>query len=190
MSKYNSRLIEANKVLGLIPITTLASCDLIHFSDAITASRLIASDISVGDVFDFGSGNGFPGLVLGILFPKISVVLVEIDKRKCDFLSGLIKELGLNNVRVLNSNVGDLPQGSVELAIARGFGPITKCLLLTRTLFKKGGKFYHLKGDEWPREIAEIPSQLCSHWTPSLLGEFKLPLGSGKLGVVVTQKIS
>ncbi len=190
LKKYHSKLIEVNKVLGLIPLTTLASVDLIHFSDGILASRLIASSGSVSEIYDFGSGGGFPGLIFGIMFPKILVKLVELDKRKAEFLSSLVSELKLRNVEVMNVNVAELSPGSVKFAMARGFAPITKSLLLTRGTFAKEGKFFHIKGDEWPREIAEIPSQLCSHWTPALVGEYKLPMGSNKFAIVVTQKTS
>lgn len=190
LSSFNTKLIQGNKVLGMIPSTTVASGDLIHFSDAISASRLIASHNTVAEIFDFGSGGGLPGIVFAILFPKTRVKLVELDKRKAEFLSSVVTELKLPNVDVLNVNVADLSAGSVKFAMARGFAPITKSLLLTRNIFSNDGCFYHIKGDEWAREIAEIPSQLCSHWTPSLVGEYKLPMGSSKFAIVVTQKTS
>lgn len=190
LQSYNNKLVQVNKVLGLIPLTTVASGDLIHISDAISASRLIASQPGVAEIFDFGSGGGLPGAVFAILFPKIRVKLVEIDKRKAEFLSSVVAELKLSNVDVINANVADLGPGSVKFAMARGFAPITKSLLLTRNIFSKEGCFFHIKGDEWPREIAEIPSQLCSHWAPSLVGEYKLPMGTNKFAIVGTKKIS
>jgi 16S rRNA (guanine527-N7)-methyltransferase len=153
------------------------------------ASRVILQDTQKKVIFDFGSGNGFPGLVLGLLAPDRQIVLVESDVRKAEFLKHLVSRLDLPNIKVVKMRVEDLKPGSIEVAVSRGFASITKAILNYRHLFPAGGKFYHLKGDHWATEVAAIPTQLCSVWKPGLVGSYSLPVGGFNLSVVVTEKI-
>ena len=52
-------------------------------------------------VADVGSGGGFPGIPLAILFPKTKIFLIEVTTKKVDFLKSVTKELGLENVEVV-----------------------------------------------------------------------------------------
>ena len=54
-------------------------------------------------ILDLGTGAGFPGLVLAILFNNISVTLVESNQKKCGFLEYMCNELNLNNVNVVKN---------------------------------------------------------------------------------------
>lgn len=190
--KYFDEIKKYNKTINLVSPKTLSSADLTHFADCILASRSIRKGMpsQVKEVFDIGSGNGFPGMVFAVLFPEVKVNLVESDLRKSEFLKNLVITLGLKNVHVLNQNVETLKDRSVSVAISRGFAPLSKAILVTRKIFIKGGVYFHLKGEEWASEIASIPSQLCSFWLPGLVGEYRLPVGEVKFAVVKTDKIN
>lgn len=189
LKKYHEELLRFNKTLPLIGVKTIPVSDAIHFADAILGCRLVAKDLKCSEIYDFGSGNGFPGIVFALLTPQIKVHLVENDAKKCEFLKHMILTLGLKNCDVMHKNIEALPAGSVECAFSRDFGVTTKCLLMTRKTFKTGGVYYHFKGEEWATEIADIPTQLCSFWQPSLLGDYKLPIGEIKFAIVKTVKI-
>jgi len=76
----------------------------------------------------------------------------------------------------------------VKNVIARGFAPFSKALILCRKQFAKGGRFFHMKSDGWATELAAMPSQVFSHWTPSLLGNYRLPEVKIEMYVVLTEK--
>lgn len=189
LKNFHSELLKGNRGINLISVKTIPVADAVHFADGILSSRLIAASAKIDEIFDVGSGNGFPGVVFAILFPTIKVHLVEVDPRKAEFLKGLISTLKLSNCDVLIRRVEDLDAGCVKFAMTRGLAPISKVILMSRRCVCSGGLFYHLKGEEWAREIAEIPTQLCSFWSPSLCGEYKLPVGPVKFAVVITKKI-
>ena len=154
------------------------------------ASRAIVTNTpGIDKMYDFGSGAGFPGVVFAVLYPQIQVVLVETDQKKCEFLNHLISLLKLKNVTVENKSIEAFPEASIKFAMARGFANISRTLLMARKPMGKGSQLFHLKGEEWGMEVSEIPSQLCSLWSPSLVGEYKLPVGPVKFGVVKTEKI-
>lgn len=189
LKKYHEELLKFNKTLSLVGVKTIPMADAIHFADSILASRLLQKDLKCDEVYDFGSGNGFPGIILAMMMPKIKFHLVDSDARKGEFLKHMSNLLGLKNTNVLIRAVESLPAGSIRCAVSRDFAPLSKAMLMTRKQFPVGGLYYHLKGEEWATEIADIPTQLCSYWQPSLLGEYKLPVGEVKFAVVKTEKI-
>ena len=190
LKTYHDELIKFNRTVNLISAKTLFVADALHFADSILASKIIhGADPQMDQIYDFGSGNGFPGIVFAILYPSVKVVLVDTDQRKCEFLKHIAATLNLKNVTVENKNVESLPENSVKFAMCRGFASISKSILVTRKCMVKGGHFYHLKSEEWGIEVGEITSQLCSIWTPALMGEYRLPVGAVKFAVVRTEKI-
>ncbi len=191
LKTYHDELIKYNRTVNLISPKTLFVADALHFSDSILASQIIfMSNPKIDKIFDLGSGNGFPGMIFALLYPSVQVVLVEVDQKKCEFLRFIAEALGLKNVLVENRNFEGFPEGSMQTVMARGLATISKALLMTRKVVPKGGVFYHLKGEEWGIEVGEIPTQLCSIWSPSLVGEYKLPVGAVKFSVVKTDKIA
>lgn len=188
LRNFAVELINFNKSLNLISAGTLPSMDLIHFADSVMASQIIHKQIGDKEVYDIGSGNGFPGIVYSILFPKSKVVLVEVDSRKADFLRTMSQRLNLTNLQVMQRSFESIPPESIEFAMARGFAAIPKALLLARKVLKLKGTFYHIKGTEWALEIAEMPTQLCSFWTSGLVSEYSWPAGESKYFVVSSQK--
>lgn len=190
LKAYHTELLKFNKTVNLIGVKTIEHADAIHFADCILAHKVIVPHFKQIPIYDFGSGNGFPGVVFAILSPQYSFKLVEIDQRKSEFLKFVVSSLKLKNVEVLNVKLESLPLDSVDQAICRAFAPISKSILLGRKIFKLGGKFFHMKGEEWATEIASIPTQLCTFWQPSLLGDYKLPVGEVRFAIVQTEKIS
>jgi 16S rRNA (guanine527-N7)-methyltransferase len=162
---------------------------VVHFADSILGCRVIyGSGLVGGEIYDFGSGNGFPGMVFAILYPNIKVTLVDVDSRKCEYLKASAHKLGLRNVQVLNSQADKLPAGCVKAGMSRGFANISKSVLMLRRVFMPHGNYFHFKSEEWPKEVAEMPTALCSFWSAELLGEYKMPTVEAKFAIVRTQR--
>lgn len=190
LKKYHDELLKFNKTVNLVSPKTIFVADALHFADSILASQLIAKSEPISEIYDFGSGNGFPGLVYALLQPKTKVNLVEVDGRKSEFMKHVASVLELRNTEVHIRAVESLPEKSVQFAMSRGFAPISKAILVSRKIFKKGGSYFHLKSEEWATEVGQIPTQLCSYWGPELLGNYRLPIGEVTFAVVKTQKIA
>lgn len=188
---YNDELNKFNKALNLVSPKTLPMADIIHFADSILAMQaLIKANPKLDVIYDLGSGNGFPGLILALLAPSMKVIMVDSDQRKCEFIKHTASILGLSNATVQNVTIESLPANSIKTAMCRGFANISKTILVTRKLMPVGGILYHMKSENWSTEVREIPTQLCSVWTPALVAEYKLPIGSVKFALVRTDKIS
>ena len=191
LGEYHDILMKFNSVLNLISLSTAPAAIGLHFADSVLASQLIVRTLMKDrPVYDLGSGNGFPGVVFGILNPHIPVILVDRDQRKTEFLKHVVSNFGLKNVTVEMKEAESLPERSLFNVICRGFAPLHKALLLTRKQIGVGGRFFHLKSDAWANELAGVPSQLFSYWAPSLLGQYQLPGTSSNMAVVLTEKIA
>lgn len=188
---YHDEIIKYNRSIDLISPKTVVLADAIHFADSILAARIIYRDNpGLTEIVDIGSGNGFPGIVMGLMFPKLKVRLVESDAKRCDFMRHMVSVLKVGNVEVVHKAVEALEANSVKVCVERGFFTISKSILLTRKQVVKGGVFYHVKQDSWPAEVADIPTQLCSVWAPALVAEYKLPISPLKFAVIKTEKIA
>lgn len=185
---YHVELLKFNLRLNLISKNTEREADELHFADSILASEIILKLPLAEQVFDIGSGNGLPGIIFGVLDSDREYILVESDSRKAEFLKHVINVLGLKNVNVMNVRFESLKYSGIESAISRGFASISKTLLVCNRIFEKGGNFIHLKGNSWSTEIAALPSQLISVWSPELRGEYTLPVSQARRAVVSTQK--
>ena len=184
-------LVKANKTLPLVTPKAITVVDAIHFADSILASREITkNNKSISHIFDLSTGNGFPGLIFAALHPKIKVTIVDTDLKRLEYLHACSVESRLSNVLVMNSPIESIQTNMITHAVTRGVSNISKMLMLTRKCIEPGGVLYHMKGEEWTLEVSQIPSQLCSYWTPSLVKEYKLPVGEVRFSLVKTEKIA
>jgi 16S rRNA (guanine527-N7)-methyltransferase len=177
LKAYYDTLLQLNTKLSLVSKYSLPFSANQHFADSVLGLELIHKEIPFTDkpIYDFGSGNGFPGLVLGIIKPNVQVLLVERDLRRSDFLKQMISELQLGNVRVLTQSMESLPKNSVDVGVVRQLGSIANVTIQLTSIFKPGGHIFHFKGDNWTSEIASCPTQIFSKWNIQSVGGYQLP---------------
>lgn len=191
LKSYHDELIKFNRITSLISGKTIFVADALYFADGIFVARTImTANSSIKKIYNMAAGAGFSGLILALLYPQVHVVLLEGDLKKVEFLRHIIKLLNINNAAIESKAIDTYSEGSIEFAMGRGTMTISKIILMCRKVVPKGGAFFHLKGEEWGIEVGEIPSQLCSVWMPSLVGEYKLPVGTMKFSIVKTEKIA
>lgn len=94
---YADMLIEWNKKFNLTAITDLEQIIQRHFYDSLAISTYI--DLASGKtIADVGTGAGFPGIPLKIMFPGLKVILIEVNAKKRSFLEHVIQTFNLQNV--------------------------------------------------------------------------------------------
>jgi 16S rRNA (guanine527-N7)-methyltransferase len=151
-------------LLGLVatePAAITAVRDPAEGVEAHVADSLVALDLpavpAARRVADLGSGGGFPGLALAIALPAAHVALVESVGRKCAFLAGAVRELGLGNVEVVNGRAEAWPQGlgAHDLIVARALAPLPVVVEYAAPLLELGGALVAWKGRPEPAEEAD-----------------------------------
>jgi len=171
---YHTELGKWSKAINLISPKSWPEADRIHFADSIEGCSFVSKELDQqNEVWDVGSGNGFPGIVLAILNDKLLVRCLDSDERKISFLRQLSLNLNLN-VKTTCLRLEDFDL-KIQQAVARGFAPLGKFLSLAKDKFDQGSTIFHFKGAEWERELSES-KDLSSLWETKPIGEYKLPV--------------
>ena len=101
LEKYYELLIEWNEKINLTRITEKKDVYLKHFYDSITLIKAIDLKQEL-KVCDLGTGAGFPGIVLKIVFPNLDITLVDALNKRIEFLKLVIRELNLQNITAIH----------------------------------------------------------------------------------------
>ena len=129
-----------------------------HFAD----SLLISPYVEGRHILDLGSGAGFPGIPLAIVLDEKRFTLIESRRKKWVFLREVRRELGLENLEVVNARWEDL-RYEADLALARATGSTEELLDELPHLLKEGGYLLLYSADKRPEllpdriEIIENP---------------------------------
>mgnify|MGYP002515438422 CR=1 FL=1 len=175
------KLLQAwNEKMNLTAIKEESKVIEKHFYDCLIPAK--SPYFKGNTILDVGSGAGFPGMVFAIAFPKKKIVLVDATAKKCGFLNEVAKELGLQNVMVINKRAEDLnDRDHFDLVTARAVAPLPVLLEITAPFAKVHGIVLAMKGDKGEEELAKSHraiSLLDLHLLENNIAE--LPDGQGK----------
>lgn len=109
-------------------------------------------------VVDFGSGAGFPGLVLAAMRPDLDVHLVESDQRKCAFLREVNRTAGCG-ATIHNERIEGLECLSADVVTSRALAPLHKLLTFAQMHSLSTGICLFLKGKRWSEELTEAQNK-------------------------------
>jgi 16S rRNA (guanine527-N7)-methyltransferase len=158
---YYQELIEWNKKINLTAITDYSSVQVKHFLDSLTITLALPEkwlERPDFNIVDIGTGAGFPGVPLKILFPRPRLVLIEPTTKKTAFLHHIIRKLELENVEVLNSRAEEaahlpLYREQFALVLSRAVALLPTLVELTLPFCQIGGSFIAQKKGEIAQEI-------------------------------------
>lgn|SRR5574344_1330794 len=149
LEKYYELLIEWNEKINLTSITIKEEVYLKHFYDSITLSKAI--DLNKTETLcDIGTGAGFPGIPLKIIFPNLKLVLIDALQKRINFLDIVIKELDLKDVTTIHARIEDfavLNREKYDVVTARAVSNLRNLLEYTVPLVKVGGFFIAMKSN-------------------------------------------
>jgi len=141
---FETYLAEWEKWNGKINLTSETVADTIidkHIFDSLQYARGVEN--SQSHVMDIGSGAGFPGIPLKVIFPGIFLTLVESQRKRANFLRNCVRKMHLENVEVLNDRAEELSDSlheKFDLILFRGVGEVSHCLELAGPFLKTGGR--------------------------------------------------
>jgi 16S rRNA (guanine527-N7)-methyltransferase len=153
---YERELIEWNQKFNLTTIRDVESIRTKHFLDSFSCVLAWKAAPPLRLV-DIGTGAGFPGIPLKIIYPNIHVTLVESVGKKAMFCQHIIRVLGLEGVEVIQCRAEDLGQRpeqreSYDWAVARAVANLNVLSEYLLPLVKVGGKMLAQKGESGPAE--------------------------------------
>ncbi|MDH5692069.1 MAG: 16S rRNA (guanine(527)-N(7))-methyltransferase RsmG [Gammaproteobacteria bacterium] len=145
LNKYLQLVQKWNRSYNLVSPNTLDELVQRHLLDCLA----LAPQLLGVNVVDFGSGAGFPGIPLAILFPDKNFTLIESNGKKARFLIQAKIELGLLNLTVINSRIETLTQRhEFDTVVSRAFASISRIVELSEDLLQENGVIACLKGKD------------------------------------------
>lgn len=149
LKKYYELLIEYNNKINLTAIVNKEDVYLKHFYDSLTLFKAVDLN-KIETMCDVGSGAGFPGIVIKILFPKIKITLIDSLNKRILFLKDVIKKLNLKEIEAIHQRAELFALSNREkydLVTARAVAPLNVLSELCIPLVKKNGYFIAMKGN-------------------------------------------
>lgn len=194
--KYYELLVEWNGFMNLTAITEFDDVMKKHFTDSLSLVKAY-SEIRTEKlkVIDIGTGAGFPGIPLKIVFPQIELTLLDSLQKRLKFLQEVIDQLGLGEVELIHGRAEDFCKPSMkreqyDLCVSRAVANLATLSELCLPYVKVGGKFIPYKSEKAEEEVKAAKKAI------GLLGgevkdqiQFELPESNiGRTLVVIEKK--
>lgn len=157
-NKYYELLIDWNSRMNLTAITEYEDVITKHFIDS--ASIVKVCDITNQSIIDIGTGAGFPGIPIKILFPDTTVTLLDSLQKRVGFLNEVIKELGLTNIKAVHGRAEDFGRNreyreQYDVCVSRAVANLSTLSEFCIPFVKVGGFFISYKSEKAADEINE-----------------------------------
>ena len=191
LDKFYKLLVEWNKKINLTSITFEQDVYLKHFYDSLTLYKVINLKENL-KVLDVGTGAGFPGIVLKIVFPNLKIVLLDSLNKRINYLNEIIKKLELENIITVCMRAEEYTKIHIEeydLIVSRA---VAHLKILSEICFqgiKIGGYLVAMKGNitEELDESGDIIKKL--NGKVEEINNFKLPIENSNRSIVKIKKI-
>ena len=154
---YYDMLIDRNKVMNLTAITEFDEVMDKHFLDSVYLFRSIKLEANY-KLIDIGTGAGFPGIPLKIVFPELKITLLDSLNKRVGFLNDVIEELNLNDIEAIHGRAEDIARNkayraSYDIAVSRAVANLSTLSEYCLTFVKIGGKFVSYKSGDCADEV-------------------------------------
>jgi 16S rRNA (guanine527-N7)-methyltransferase len=161
---YYNMLVEKNKVMNLTNITEPKDVALKHFADSISLIHYF--DFSkIESIIDVGTGAGFPGIPLKIMFPEKKILLLDSLNKRIKFLNEVIDSLCLENIETVHSRAEDAAHNKLyrekfDLCVSRAVANLSTLSEYCLPFVRKNGYFVSYKSVELINEAVSAENAL------------------------------
>ena len=185
LEKFYELLIDWNKMINLTRITEKEEVYLKHFYDSLTIVKVI--DLSKVDTLcDIGTGAGFPGVVLKIMYPNLKITLVDALQKRVNYLNQIIKSLKLTDIEAIHVRGEDLKE-KYDVVTSRAVANIEKLVTYTMHLVNDNGVMIAMKGNIEEELTKEVQQKLEKKYVIKEINKFLLPIEESNRSLVVLQ---
>lgn len=188
---YYEMLYETSKVMNLTTIVEFEEAYIKHFYDSLLMSKVVdlSKDLTLADV---GTGAGFPGLVLKIVYPNLKVTLIEPLTKRCKFLQSVIDKLELKDIVIVNDRAENAVKNlreSFDVVTARAVASLNVLSEICTPFVKVNGIFVALKGSSYQEEIDNACNAVGKLKIKLFKKQlFELPFNLGERSILVYRK--
>jgi len=185
-ARHLELVLETNQQFNLTSITDPREAIIKHVIDSLLPAQLYAD---ADAILDLGTGAGYPGIPLAILYPEMKVHLVDSTQKKARFRQEVVNELQPPNV-VVHDKRGEtvlksLPTHEIDILTARAVGSIEKLLNVLKPVRKRFRKMLLFKGQRAEEELENAALPLKNlKLTGEIVFRYELPEAMGSHCVV------
>ncbi len=192
--RYYEILVEWNSFMNLTGITEFEEVVVKHFVDSVSLVKMV--DLSKEySVMDIGTGAGFPGIPLKVIFPNLKITLLDSLNKRIKFLDHVIEELGLTNIETLHGRAEDYAKDTsyreqFDFVVSRAVSNLSTLSEYCLPYCKVGGSFISYKSEKIEEESTSAKKAI------HLLGgkfqeqvEFTLPYSNNYRNLYCIKKI-
>lgn len=164
--KYYELLIEWNTYMNLTAITDFESVLQKHFVDSLSLIKAVPDLNQISySLIDVGTGAGFPGVPLKIVFPNLKVTLLDSLQKRVLFLEKVISELNLQDIKVIHGRAEDYAKPGqlreeFDLCVSRAVANLSTLSEYCLPFVKKGGVFVSYKSEKITEEYEKAKSAI------------------------------
>ena len=156
---YYELLVETNKVMNLTAITDLEEVVQKHFLDSISLCQVMDLKKPL-TLLDLGTGAGFPGIPLKIMFPELKITLADSLNKRLLFLNEVIEALNLKDIETVHGRAEELSKRkdyreSFDLCVSRAVANLSTLSEYCLPFINTSGKFISYKSGEVEDELKD-----------------------------------
>lgn len=162
--KFDELLVHWNQVMNLTAITEFDEVVLKHFIDSTALDRVI--DLKkMQTVIDMGTGAGFPGIPLKILYPDLKITLLDSLNKRIQFLQTVCEELELREVECIHGRAEDFGRNpsyreTYDLCVSRAVANLATLSEYCTPFVRVGGMFVSYKADQVEEEVKQAEAAI------------------------------
>ena len=157
-----------------------------HYIDCLIVASL--TDLQF-PLLDMGTGPGFPGIPLKILYPDKKIILAEGVQRRVEFLKHVREEMKLPQLDIIGRNVNPFFMYPVQGVITRAVEDVNNTLTNVLSCLQTGGKVYFMKGPNVDPEMDAITPEVAQYYKLEMDKAYSLPETTHHRRLLVYKKI-
>jgi 16S rRNA (guanine527-N7)-methyltransferase len=167
-------------------LLTLKDIAIKHYMDCLIVARLTPLQFPLIDV---GTGPGFPGIPLKILFPTEKIILAEGVQRRVEFLKDVREKMNLQELPIIGRNINPFFAYPVHGVITRAVEDIRNTLSNVLSCLQTGGRVYFMKGPNVDPEIPLAQKDFGEYFELDKDIAYELPHTPHKRRLVIFKKV-